>query len=151
VSPARRRARRSFKAEGPVTELAPRRLLLDTHVWLWWQADDARLGTQTRTLLQRASEVRFSAVSAWEIAIKVAIGKLRLPTNADISDELAHSGFLPLPIEIAHAEDVRRLPSLHNDPFDRMLVAQSRLEGLTLVSADRQLAAYGIAVLDATN
>lgn len=151
MSPARRRARRSLNAAAPVTELAPRRLLLDTHVWLWWQADDARLGPRTRTLLQRASEVRFSAVSAWEIAIKVSIGKLTLPADADIIDELAHSGFLALPIDIAHAEDVRRLPPLHNDPFDRLLVAQSRLEGLTLVTADRQLAAYGIAVIDATD
>lgn len=151
MTPARRRARRSQHTSASVTELSPRRLLLDTHVWLWWQADDSRLGSQTRALLQRASEVRFSAVSAWEIAIKVAIGKLRLPSDADISDELAHSGFLGLPVEIAHAEDVRRLPLLHSDPFDRLLVAQSRLEGLTLVSADRQLAAYGIPVVDATN
>ena len=100
--------------------------------------------------MQRASEVRFSAASAWEIAIKVSIGKLTLPDDADIGDELSRSGFLALPIEIAHADDVRRLPPLHNDPFDRLLVAQSRLEGLTLVSADRQLAAYGIAVIDAT-
>ena len=150
MTPARRRARRR-SAAATVTELSPRRLLLDTHVWLWWQADDARLGAETRTLLQRASEVRFSAASAWEIAIKVSIGKLTLPTHADISEELAHSGFLALPVDIVHAEDARRLPLLHSDPFDRLLVAQSRLEGLTLVSADRQLAAYGITVLDATN
>jgi len=150
VTPARRRARRPPSGVAPVSELAPRRLLLDTHVWLWWQADDSRLGPRTRELLQRASEVRFSAASAWEIAIKVAIGKLVLPPEANISDELSHSGFLALPIEIAHAEDVRRLLPLHNDPFDRLLVAQSRVEGLTLVTADRQLAAYGIPVLDAT-
>jgi PIN domain nuclease of toxin-antitoxin system len=130
--------------------VAPRRLLLDTHVWLWWQADDARLGPRTRDLVQRASEVRFSAASAWEIAIKASIGKLTLPDDADIGDELSHSGFLALPIEIAHADDVRHLPHLHSDPFDRLLVAQARLEGLTLVSADAQLAAYGIPVLDAT-
>jgi PIN domain nuclease of toxin-antitoxin system len=149
VTPARRRARKSFAAAAPVIELAPRRLLLDTHVWLWWQAGDARLGAQTRLLLQRASEVRFSAASAWEIAIKVAIGKLTLPTDADIGAELAHSGFLALPVEIEHAEAVRHLPSLHGDPFDRLLVAQARVEGLTLVTADRQLAAYGVTVLDA--
>jgi PIN domain nuclease of toxin-antitoxin system len=150
VTPARRRARKSFVAAAPVTELAPRRLLLDTHVWLWWQADDTRLGSATRQLIRRASEVRFSAASAWEIAIKVAIGKLELPKGADIAAELDNSGFLALPVEIAHADDVRRLPSLHADPFDRLLVAQARTEGLTLVSADRQLAAYGIPVLDAT-
>jgi PIN domain nuclease of toxin-antitoxin system len=146
----RRRGRRSFVPAAPVIELAPRRLLLDTHVWLWWQAGDARLGAHARQLLQRASEVRFSAASVWEIAIKVATGKLMLPGDADIGAELSYSGFLPLPVEIAHADDVRRLPLLHRDPFDRLLVAQARLEGLTLVTADKQLSAYGITVLDAT-
>ena len=150
MTPARRRARKSFVTAASVTELAPRRLLLDTHVWLWWQADDARLGPQTRRLLQRASEVRFSAASAWEIAIKMAIGKLMLPKGADIGAELENSGFLALPVEVTHAEDVRRLPPLHKDPFDRLLVAQARVEGLALVTVDRQLAAYGIPVLDAT-
>jgi PIN domain nuclease of toxin-antitoxin system len=149
VTPARRRTRKSFVA-APVTALAPRRLLLDTHVWLWWQDDDARLVSLTRRLIQRASEVRFSAASAWEIAIKVAIGKLKLPKGADIGAELENSGFLALPVDIAHADDVRRVPHLHGDPFDRLLVAQARVEGLTLVSADRQLVAYGIPVLDAT-
>ncbi|MES2176321.1 MAG: type II toxin-antitoxin system VapC family toxin [Gemmatimonadota bacterium] len=130
--------------------MSPRRLLLDTHVWLWWQANDGRLGAKARRLIQRASEVRFSAASAWEIAIKTSIGKLALPTNADIAGELAHSGFLPLPVELAHAEVVRALPYIHRDPFDRLLVAQARYEALTLVSADRALAAYGISVEDAT-
>ena len=150
MTAGQRRARRSFAVAAPVSELAPRRLLLDTHVWLWWQAGDARLGPETRQRLQRASEVRLSAASAWEIAIKIAIGKLTLPKGADIAAELAHCGFLSLPVEIVHAEDVRRLPPLHRDPFDRLLVAQARVEGLTLVTADRQLGAYGIAVLDAT-
>lgn len=149
MTPARRRTRKSFVA-APVTALAPRRLLLDTHVWLWWQADDTRLGLEARESIRRASEVRFSAASAWEIAIKVAIGKLKLPKGADIAAELDNSGFLALPVEIAHADDVRRLPSLHTDPFDRLLVSQARTEGLTLVTAHRQLAAYGIPLLDAT-
>ena len=127
-----------------------RRLLLDTHVWLWWQADDPRLGTESRQLIQRASEVRFSAVSAWEIAIKVGLGKLQLPEGAGVGAALEESGFVALPVDIEHAEDVRRLPDLHRDPFDRMLVAQARIEGLTLVTADRQMAAYGIQVIDAT-
>lgn len=131
-------------------ETVSRRLLLDTHVWLWWQADDTRLGTESRQLIQRASEVRFSAVSAWEIAIKAGLGKLQLPKGADVGAALAESGFVALPVDIEHAEDVRRLPDLHRDPFDRMLVAQARVEGLTMVTADRQLAAYGIPVIDAT-
>ena len=149
MTAVRRRARKAAIALAPVSELSPRRLLLDTHVWLWWQADDPRLGAQTRRLLQRASEVRFSAASAWEIAIKVSIGKLTLPANADIAAELTRTGFLALSVELAHAEEVRNLPRLHSDPFDRLLVAQSRVEGLALVTADRALEAYDIAVVDA--
>ena len=149
MTPAWRRVRKAFAA-APSSGLAPRRLLLDTHVWLWWQAGDARLGSQARQRLERASEVRFSAASAWEIAIKVGIGKLTLPKRADIEVELAESGFVALPVEIAHAEHVRRLPPLHRDPFDRLLVAQAHVEALTLVTADRELAAYGIELLDAT-
>ncbi len=147
--PARRRRRKPVVAQESSPEVS-RRLLLDTHAWLWWQADDARLGAATRHMLQRASEVRFSAASAWEIAIKVALGKLSLPKGADIAAALADSGFLALAVEITHAEGVQRLPPLHRDPFDRMLIAQARIEGLTLVTADRELAAYGIPVLDAT-
>jgi PIN domain nuclease of toxin-antitoxin system len=149
VTPARRRARKAFPGAAPIVQLRPRRLLIDTHVWLWWQADDPRLGPATRRLMQHASEVRFSAASAWEIAIKVGIGKLTLPKGADISAELVRSGFLELPVAVAHADDVRHLPALHADPFDRLLVAQARVEALTLVSADRQLSAYGIPVVDA--
>lgn len=149
MTPVGRGPRKLSGAVTPHVDVEPRRFLLDTHVWLWWQADDARLGERTRQLLQRASEVRFSVVSAWEIAIKVGIGKLTLPVAANIAAELARCGFLALPVELAHAEDVRNLPALHSDPFDRMLVAQSRVEGLTLLTADRQLSAYGVTVMDA--
>ena len=134
----------------PTLELSTRRLLLDTHVWLWWQSGDPRLGQETRELLQQASEVRFSAASVWEMAIKSSIGKLTLPPNADVASELAHSGFRALPVEIVHAEAVRHLPLLHRDPFDRMLVAQAQVEGLTLVTGDVALAAYDVPTLDAT-
>jgi PIN domain nuclease of toxin-antitoxin system len=94
--------------------------------------------------------VRLSAASVWEIAVKSSIGKLSLPPDADIAGELAEDGFLPLPILFAHAEAVRRLPHLHRDPFDRMLAVQSKAEGLALVTADPELAAYGIELIDAT-
>ena len=137
------------RVEAAVTSPLPQRLLFDTHTWLWLQADSSRLGVQARHRIQRASEVRFSAVSALEIAIKVALGKLTLPKDADINEELDFCGFLPLPMEIVHADQVRRLRPLHRDPFDRLLVAQAIVEGLTLVTADTQLAAYGVSVLDA--
>jgi PIN domain nuclease of toxin-antitoxin system len=84
------------------------------------------------------------------MAIKVGVGKLTLPRDADIAAELAHSGFLELPVALAHAEDMRSLPALHRDPFDRLLVSQARVEGLTLVTADRLLAQYGITRVDAS-
>jgi PIN domain nuclease of toxin-antitoxin system len=124
-------------------------LLLDTHVWLWWQKNDRRLGAQARRSITSAPDVYLSAASAWEIAIKASIGKLTLPRDANISAELALSGFLGLPVEVAHSEYVRQLPALHRDPFDRMLVAQARAEGLRIVTADPQLHAYGVPVLDA--
>ncbi|MEP6766761.1 MAG: type II toxin-antitoxin system VapC family toxin, partial [Gemmatimonadaceae bacterium] len=127
----------------------PKRLLIDTHVWLWWNANDLRLGKGARLLLQRASEVHFSAASAWEIAIKVSIGKLTLPNNADISAELVRDGFRELPVTIGHAEEMRRLPVLHRDPFDRLIIAQARVEGLALLTADAQLSVYGVATMDA--
>ncbi len=144
-----RRATATRSSGATVSALTPRRLLLDTHTWLWLQSDDLRLGARTRLLIQHASEVRFSAVSAWEIAIKISIGKLTLPPDADINAELELSGFLSLPIEIAHADHVRQLALLHRDPFDRLLVAQAIVEGLTLVTADTQLAGYGVSVADA--
>jgi PIN domain nuclease of toxin-antitoxin system len=130
---------------------SPRRLLLDTHVWLWWQADDARLGGRARKLISTASEVRLSAASVWEIAIKTSLGKLTLPKDADIDGELETDGFLPLPVEIAHADGVRLLPALHRDPFDRLLVSQARAEGLTILTADAALAAYDVTTVDATS
>ena len=147
--PGRSRAA-STTADLSTLELSTRRLLLDTHVWLWWQSGDTRLGQETRALLQRASEVRFSAASVWEMAIKSSIGKLRLPPNADIAAELAHAGFRALPVKIVHAEAVRHLPLLHRDPFDRLLVAQAQLEGLTLVTGDVALAVYDVPTVDAT-
>ncbi|HEU4988181.1 MAG TPA: type II toxin-antitoxin system VapC family toxin [Gemmatimonadaceae bacterium] len=151
MTPRRRRARRAAEPHGTGAPSQPRRLLLDTHVWLWWQADDARLGAAARRLIQQAAEVKFSAASAWEISIKAAIGKLRLPRNADIAAELDRDGFQPLPVEIAHAAGVRALPDLHRDPFDRLLISQALAEGLTLVSADPALAHYGVPVVDATD
>ncbi len=145
------RPRRSsvVTADGTTIELLPRRVLLDTQAWLWMQADDPRLGTRARRLIQQAAEVRLSAASVWEIAIKTAIGKLTLPPDADIEAELEHTGIRPLLIDFAHANHVQRLPPLHRDPFDRLLVAQALVEGLSMLSADTQLAAYGIAVIDA--
>lgn len=135
--------------KGAIVELAPRRLLLDTNVWLWMQADDVRLGARARRLIRLAPDVLLSAASVWEMAVKSSIGKLTLPANADIAAELDQTGIRVLSVDLAHADHVRALPSLHRDPFDRLLVAQAMIEGLTIVSADIQLAAYNVAVIDA--
>jgi PIN domain nuclease of toxin-antitoxin system len=123
------------------------KLLLDTHVLLWWLDDDARLDTSAADAIAVADIVVVSAASAWEIAIKQAIGKLSGP--GDLTAELATNGFTELPVTVAHALAAGVLPAHHSDPFDRMLVAQARLEGLTLVTRDERLADYGIAHLRA--
>lgn len=129
-------------------------LLVDTHIWLWWRADDPKLGPAARKAIRNAREVRFSAASAWEIAIKQALGKVRLPRDIgdiDLSAELALDGFVPLAISIDHALAVALLPPIHRDPFDRMLVAQASIEGLTLVTADPEFSAYDVPLLAGRN
>lgn len=125
------------------------RLLLDTHVWLWWLGDDRRLGRRARQALGNPrSEVYVSAASAWEIAIKMSLGKLRVQ-KADLEAEIAANGFLELPIKTRHALAAGRLAPVHEDPFDRMLVAQARVEDLAVVSADPVFEGYGVSVLEA--
>jgi PIN domain nuclease of toxin-antitoxin system len=123
------------------------RLLLDTHVVIWWSQHARRLTAATRRLITETDEVFVSAASEWEVSIKVALGKLRVP--GPLMEVVSSSGFLPLPITFAHAESVRKLPRLHTDPFDRMLVAQAGVEGLHLVSRDHLLAEYEIDFLPA--
>ena len=124
-----------------------KRLLLDTHVFLWWQEENRRLGRQARQAIERADVVKVSAASAWEVAIKMAIGKLRLA--ASFVDGLRDSEFEELPVTFEHAARAALLADLHRDPFDRMLIAQSFVEGLTIVTGDEIFAKYGAAVLAA--
>lgn len=127
-------------------------LLLDTQAFLWWIDDDRRLGANTREALKDAgTEVVFSVVSAWEIAIKVGLGRLQAPTDlaSFLSDQVILNGFRTLPIELAHAIRVRHLDDHHRDPFDRLLVAQAIVEDLTLVTSDAVICRYPVTVLDA--
>jgi PIN domain nuclease of toxin-antitoxin system len=122
-------------------------LLLDTHVVLW-ALGNVRMRPEAREAIEDTSTtVCVSAASAWELAIKSAIGKLRIPD--DLSDQLRAARFVPLSITVEHALEVRRLDPRHGDPFDRLLVAQARAEDLTLVTRDTRLAAYGIPILAA--
>lgn len=122
------------------------RLLADTHVLLWWLADDAALPARHRELLADPDhDVFFSAVSIAEIAIKTSLGKLDAPDDAAAT--LTSGGFDALPFTPEHAEELRRLPWHHRDPFDRMLISQARSESLALASVDRAFEPYAVTVL----
>ena len=122
------------------------KLLLDTHVLIWWLADDPELGHQAREAIADAENtVYVSAVSLWEIAIKQGLGKLDLPE--DFHETLRAQGLSELPITWEHAQQNRSLPRLHRDPFDRMLVAQAQVEQLTLVTCDDEVKRYSVACL----
>ena len=116
-------------------------LLLDTHVILWWQRDDRRLGAAARRAIARADVVWVSAVSGWEVSIKSALGRLRLDEPFHVL--VAADDFTELPMTLAHATQLQQLAPHHTDPFDRMLVAQALAERATIVSHDRALAPYG--------
>ena len=122
------------------------RVLLDTHAFLWFIADDERLPTQARTAIAGASEAFLSLASCWEMAIKVSIGKLTLaaPLERFLPDHLALNGIQLLDIELPHATAVASLPFHHRDPFDRLLAAQAKREQLTVVSADPVFRKYGV-------
>ena len=123
-----------------------RRLLLDTHVVLWWLSDDQRLGQEARRLIANpGNHVAVSAASVWEMAIKSSIGKLSVPDG--LEEAILVCGFKPLSITLEHAARVGDLPLLHRDPFDRMLIAQAQLEGLDLLTADAGLRAYSVKVV----
>jgi PIN domain nuclease of toxin-antitoxin system len=122
-------------------------LLLDTHVVLWWLADAPELPDEIKDLLDHEPDVRVSAATIWEIAIKQALGKIAAP--ADLPERIRDSGFRELPISFTHAMAAGRLRLIHRDPFDRMLVAQARCEGLTLVTRDPHCQQYEVAILRA--
>ena len=127
--------------------MKPRGLLLDTHVVLWWRADDPRLGRAAREAIAIADFVHVSAASVWEAGIKMRLGRLRLPEP--FAKGVADSGFSELPVRFAHAERAAELPGHHDDPFDRMLIAQAQVEGLTLVTQNRVIWQYDVPVLQA--
>ncbi len=123
------------------------RLLLDTQVWVWMRSAPNRLTARARRLLTDGrNELILSAATPWEIAIKVAIGKLRLPCSVEefVSTRSLATRVVPLPITQLHAIESAALPLHHRDPFDRVLVAQARLEGVPLVTTDDAFAAYDV-------
>ena len=121
------------------------RLLLDTHVLLWWLADVPPVTERLLDYMSTAEAVMVSAASVWEMEIKKAMKRLEAPE--DIDKAIEFNGFRPLHMTVAHAMLAGKLPEIHKDPFDRMLVAQATLEGLTLVTRDRTLVEYGVPIL----
>lgn len=117
------------------------RILLDTHVYLWWLQDHPSLSAMARARIVSASKVYVSSASIWEASIKAGIGKLEVDVEQLVA-EIPRCGFEELPITAAHAAMVTRLPDLHRDPFDRILVAQALCEPVRLVTADAILGAY---------
>jgi PIN domain nuclease of toxin-antitoxin system len=123
--------------------------LLDTHVLLWWVADDPTLRAGTRAKIADPDhDVAVSAASIWEAAIKRALGKLRFETPA-LLETLSRGGIRVVPVTAEHALAAGDLPRHHDDPFDRILVAQASAEGLTLISRDARLRAYEVALIEA--
>ena len=122
------------------------RLLLDTHVLIWWDVG-ARLSREARNAIRDADEVFVSAASAWEIAIKTALGKI--VSSRTVSDAVQTSGFTELPVLFRHADALAALPPLHRDPIDRLLVAQAHVEKLTIVTRDALVSQYAVKVIRA--
>jgi PIN domain nuclease of toxin-antitoxin system len=124
------------------------RLLLDTHVLLWWLDDRPALGRAAKDLISQGdNDVFVSAISAAEIALKSSIGKLRLPE--DLEQQLDDNAFEPLPLRMSHGLALQGLPLHHRDPFDRLLIAQATCEDLAVVTADRAFSAYEVRIVDA--
>jgi PIN domain nuclease of toxin-antitoxin system len=126
------------------------RVLLDTQAWLWMRMAPGRLSTSARKLVaNRRNQLVLSAASPWEIAIKASAGKLRLPCSVEefVLTRSAATEITPLPITQLHAIESASLPAHHKDPFDRVLIAQARLEKIPLLTADRALAAYDVEIL----
>lgn len=125
------------------------KLLLDTHVLIWTLLERPRLSAAAVDAIgDESNEVFVSVVSAWEIEIKQAKGKLRIPD--ELGAGLAAQGFQVLPVALRHVLAVESLPRHHRDPFDRMLISQAQLEGMTFVTSDSEIRHYPVAVLPAS-
>lgn len=124
------------------------RLLLDTHVLLWWLEGSDKLSESTANVIaDEATDTIVSVVTVWEVSIKQSIGKLKI--DGDLRQHMRDQFFRELPIVGDHAVAVRDLPWHHKDPVDRLLIAQARCEGLTLVTADQAISAYDVPILSA--
>lgn len=123
------------------------RYLLDTHVFLWWLSSDKRLKERWKQVISDSqNEIFISAVSAWEIVIKLQLGKLKIETS--LADCFKDTNFTVLDISLDHVFNLSQLPLKHKDPFDRMLIAQAMTEQCILITDDQKIKAYAVLVLD---
>lgn len=126
------------------------KLLLDTHTFLWWNTEDPQLSKRANELISDGrNEIFLSAASAWEISIKAAKGKLILPESPTsyIANRMTLYSFQPLSVQVDHVVYVYDLPHHHDDPFDRLLIAQSQIESMPLISADSEIRKYKVEVI----
>lgn len=126
------------------------RAILDTHAFIWWVMDDPQLSSTAKTIIANHSNLLFlSVASAWEIVIKARLGKLTLPEAPEIyiPNRLKMNRFESLAIQMVHALQVTHLPDLHRDPFDRIIIAQSQVERMPIVTVDRQIMQYSVDVI----
>lgn len=125
-------------------------LLLDTHVFLWWIADEPGLSPRAREAIENGENRLFlSVASAWEIAMKQSLGRLHLDDDLGrfLLDQLSYNAVEVLPVHLTHATQVARLPPIHRDPFDRLLIAQSQVEHLPILTGDSLIARYAVEVV----
>ena len=124
--------------------------LLDTHAFLWFVLDDNRISTKAKSIIKDSKNlIYFSAASAWEMAIKTKLNRLRIKDDLEsfIIEQLSTNSFVPLSITISHSTYTERLPQILKDPFDRLIIAQSKLENLPLISNDKKIRNYKITLV----
>ncbi len=128
------------------------KVLLDTHIFLWWISDNPRLGKETRKIVSNIDNQLFlSAASGWEIAIKAGLGKLEVADDicSFMFEQMRLNAITELPVLMNHTLHVATLPYLHRDPFDRLLIAQAQLERIPILTGDKQFRAYSVEIIEA--
>jgi PIN domain nuclease of toxin-antitoxin system len=126
------------------------RYLLDTHAFLWFVTDDSRISPKAKSIIKdNHNEIYFSAASAWEMSIKSRLGRLTIEGELEpfIVQQLAENSFSPLSITISHSIYTSTLPEIHKDPFDRMIIAQSKVENMSLISKDKNIKKYKVPIV----
>ena len=126
------------------------RALLDTHTFLWWISDSGRLSKRAYEFIEKPSNtIYFSSVSCWEISIKSTLGSIQFPKKMEsfIAEQISINSFEPLSLNISHAVNIRVLPQHHKDPFDRMLISQSQIEDMPLITGDKLISKYKIELI----